>query len=245
MDNTSSNIYRTHDKEIYLQENRCKETKENFKSIVGLIGDSGVMQGGATVRDFGCAAGEFLYYMVSQFPEGTYHGYDVVPDLLAKARIMVPEAKFQSGSVLQSSLVPEASTDVSLMLGVHSIFDDFKPCFSNLIRWTRPGGRIYVLGLFNPHPVDVWVKYRSFDDPDPDHREPGWNLFSRSSVSRYLDEELGPGKHTFIPFEMPFDLDPNLDDPVRTWTFKDGGGRRLLTNGLSLLCNLDILEIRR
>ena len=240
----TNKVYRTHDKEIYLQENRYEEPKEVSKLVVGLIMDSGVMQRDATVRDFGCAAGEFLFHMVHQFPGGSYYGYDVVPDLLAKARLMVPEVGFQVGSVLDSSLVPEASTDVSIMQGVHSIFDDFKPSFSNLIRWTRPGGRIYIQGLFNPHPVDVWIKYRPVGDPNPDHCEPGWNLFSRASVSGYLDDAVGPGNYSFTPFEMPFDLDPNPHDPVRTWTFLDGRGRRLFTNGLSLICNLEILEIR-
>lgn len=69
-------------------------------------------------------------------------------------------------------------------------------------------------------------------------------MFSKASVSRYLEATLGVGKHTFTPFEMPFDLPPNPDDPVRSWTFLDGQNRRLFTNGLSLICNLEILEIR-
>ena len=45
-----------------------------------------------------------------------------------------------------------------------------------------------------------------------------------------------------VPFEMPFDLAPQPEDPLRTWTFITGG-RRQFTNGLSLLLNLEILEI--
>ncbi len=68
-------------------------------------------------------------------------------------------------------------------------------------------------------------------------------MFSKRSVARFLDRELGAGRASFLPFELPLDLPPHEDDPVRTWTFRDESGRRLLTNGLSLLCNLELLEI--
>ena len=53
----TNKIYRTHDKDIYIQENRYEETKEVFKVIVDQIRDSGVLRDGIVVRDFGCAAG--------------------------------------------------------------------------------------------------------------------------------------------------------------------------------------------
>ena len=43
---------------------------------------------------------------------------------------------------------------------------------------------------------------------------------------------------------MPFDLPPHADDPVRTWTFLDSDGRRYTMNGISLIANREILEIR-
>lgn len=240
----ASNIYRTHDKHIYLQENRYEQTKEAFKLLVNLAKESGVLKGRATVSDFGCAAGEFLYHLHHEVPNADCYGYDLLPELLDKAKAGVPGVTFLAGSVLDSNLLSPNSTDLAFMFGVHSIFEEFEPCISNLIKWTRPGGRVYILGLFNKFPVDVWVKYRMVDDPDHDHREPGWNIFSKTSVSKFLDDSVGSGNYTFTPFEMPFDLEPNPADPVRTWTFSDADGRRLFTNGLSLICNLEILEIR-
>jgi len=238
-------IERTQDKRIYLAEEHYETPKEFVKMILQRVAAHGGIPPGATVCDFGCAEGALLYHLQCQAPTASYTGYDVVPELVEKARQRVAGASFRLGSVLDRGLRPEASVDLAFMSGVHSIFDEFETSLSNLLYWTRPGGRVYLFGIFNPFPVDVWVTYRLADDPDPDHREPGWNLFSKTSISRYLDQRLGRGRHTFLPFEMPFDLPPRPDDPARNWTLRDQTGRRLLTNGLSLLLHLELLDIAR
>ena len=235
---------RTHDKAIYLTEDRYDPPKELTKRVSELIAQGGVLRQGGRLVDFGCGTGETLYYLRQQFPAASHCGIDHVPELLEKARVRVPGVTFKEGSLLDRSLLPPKSVDVTLMIGVHPQFEDFKPSFSNLLHWTRPGGHILIFGLFNPYPIDVWVTYRLVDDPDRDHREPGWNTFARVSVSRFLDAELGSGRHRFVPFELPFDLAPKPHDLVRTWTFHDREGRRQFTNGLLLICNLEFLEIR-
>jgi len=240
----SSASVRTHDKAVYLQEDRYERPKEIFKRAVELVREAGCLSAGGVVCDVGCATGEFLYYFSREFPSAKCHGLEIVPELLDRAKQRVPGVEFRLGSVLDRAALPAEFADVTFLLGVHSIFDDVEPCLGNLLRWTRKGGRLLVFGLFNPFPLDVWVKYRSADHPNPDHREPGWNIVSQASVSTYLDAQLGPGRHRFIPFELPFDLEPTPDDLVRTWTFQDARGRRLFTNGLSLLCPLLFLDIR-
>ena len=235
---------RTHDKAIYLKENRYDRPKEIFKVLGDLTERDGPVKKGAVMADFGCAAGEFLYFLGQRFPETERLGFDLVPELIAKAETMVPGAKFTVGSVLDRFLTAEASIDYAYLQGVLSIFDEFETTLDNLIAWTRPGGRIYVFGVFNPFPVDVWVRYRLADDPHRDHREPGWNMFSKKSISDFLNKRLGAGRHYYQPFAMPFDLEKQDDDPVRSWTMKDEAGARLFTNGLSLLLNLEVLVIR-
>lgn len=236
-------VERTHDKAIYLEEDRYENPKEMFKILASRALDSGAFRKGARVADIGCATGEYLYYLRSLFPDAEYHGYDVVPEFLDKARRKVSGVTFHQGSVLDRGTLAPASMDVTFLIGVMQIFDEFETCISNLLHWTVPSGRVFVVGLFNPYPIDVWVKYRLSRDPDPQHREPGWNMFSMASVSQYLDLCVGAGRYSFTPFEMPFDLPPHTTDPVRTWTFRDGNGRRLFTNGLSLICHIEILEI--
>lgn len=240
----SDNFGRTHDKETYLRESRYTQPKEYFKLLVDRARAANAISDGSSVVDFGCAAGEFLYYLHDEFPTVSLTGYDVVPELIEKARAHVPGVTFELGSVLDPTLFLENSLDVAFLLGVHSIFDDFRGCFSNLMRWTRPGGHIYIFGLFNPFPLDVWVSFRRHGVESHVTREPGWNMFSKSAVSEFIEQTLGPNHHTFIPFEMPFDIATDPTDLVRSWTMIDEKGRRHVVNGLSLLCNLELLELR-
>jgi len=50
-------------------------------------------------------------------------------------------------------------------------------------------------------------------------------------------------KFGFEKFTLPFDL-PRTKDVMRSWTEKDGRGRRIFMNGLGREINLQILEIR-
>ncbi len=236
-------IERTHDKQIYLKEDRYDNPKENHKIIAKLIMESGVLQEDSTLCDFGCATGEFLYYLSKQFPKAKYYGYDIIPELIEKARRRVPSVEFQVGSTLDKNLLPAKSIDIATLIGVHAMYDTIEPWLSNLIYWTRKGGRIEIFGPFNPYPVDVWMMCRRVDDLDPSHREIGWNLFSLASVREYLDSTK-VAKYSFTLFEMPFDLPPRLDDPLRSWTFLDRGNRRLFMNGASLILNYYCLEIQ-
>lgn len=235
---------RAYDKELYLREDRYDNPKEVSKTLAQMATTSGLLRPGNIVRDFGCAGGEFLYYLSSICPEAHYYGYDIQPELVLRARERVLGVEFQVGSVLDEMLLPEGVSDISYMLGVHTYFDDFEPSFRNLLRWTRKGGRIYILGLFNPFPVDVQVHYSLADGQNAGQHGSSWIMFSKRTVSKWLDTVVGFGKHTFVHFEMPFDLPPHPDDPIRTWTFMNSQNRRIFTNGLSLICNLEILEIR-
>jgi len=185
--------------------------------------------------DVGCAAGEFLYFLHS-LPEAQLKGIDVVPELLEKTRAMVPTASIDTGSIIDPNALEASSFDVLFFFcsGVVQIFDDFKLCLSNLISWCKPGGRIYIAGIFNPFPIDVWIQYRKSSDPD-EHREPGWNLFSEESMGKFLHDSPKCHKYVFHDFKMPFDISKHEHDFMRTWTMK-GDGERILTNGLSLLC---------
>lgn len=229
--------------ETYLSEDRYEQPKEIFKFLARLLELSGDYTEQSLICDIGCATGEFLYYMKRRFPGPRYLGLEVLPALITKAKERVQDVEFVVGSLLDRSVLPPSFADATFMLGVHAIFDEFETWISNLLYWTRPGGQIFVFGPFNPYPVDVWVKYRLAEDPNPSHREPGWNIFSQASISKFLDTKLGKGKHSFTPFEMPIDINPHPTDVVRTWTFFDAEGRRLVTNGLSIISNQQILQI--
>jgi SAM-dependent methyltransferase len=225
--------------------------QEIYKYVAQAARQAGSLRDGAIVCDFGCAAGDFLFYLRSLAPDARYFGYDLANAAIVQAQAreqarqddLSPAILFRPGSVLDKALLPAASLDVAFMLGVHPFFDEIESALANLLLWARGGGYLAIFGLFNPYPVDVHVTYRPVGDSPAGESGRGWNLFAKAAVSRYLDDALGPDKHRFTPFILPYDLPPDPADPTRSWTMMAGDGRRWLTNGLSLLLNQELLEI--
>ena len=95
---------RLHD-HIYLKENRYKNTKEMFKFIDKEAFKKKSKNHVEEVCDFGCAAGEFLYFLRDKYLNKNFTGVDVRGDLLSKARKVVKNVKFLKGSVLNQKLL--------------------------------------------------------------------------------------------------------------------------------------------
>ena len=195
------------------------------------------------VCDFGCAAGEFLYFLSRCFPSCRFCGVDLLPELIAKAKQQAISADWLEGSVLDKDLLAARSSDISLLFGVLGIFDDFEIALRNLIHWTADSGRIYVHSCFNAYPVDVILNYRLSSNRHEPVYETGFNIFSKQSITQFLDSHPRVASCTFHPVELAIDLLPDQEDPLRSWTFQDDCGHRLITNGLSIIQQQSILEI--
>ena len=232
---------RTHD-QIYMHENRYKKTKEMFKFIERKAFNNKRILKKEVICDFGCAAGEFLYYLKKKHPNNFFVGTDIRNDLIHKGKKILPDIKFLKKSVLKKNSFSKNLFHKSFLIGVHPIFDEFEKCFSNLIYWTKPSGKIFICEMFNPHPIDVLIKYRDSSKYNKGNYESGWNIFSEKSVSNFLRKNKSVKKFKFDKFTMPFDLKPQKD-PVRSWTFRDSKRRRFVTNGLSIIQPQQLLTI--
>jgi SAM-dependent methyltransferase len=233
---------RTHDN-FYAAEARRGTVKDIFRviadNIEGVAGDRAL-----EIGDIGCATGDLPFYLATRFPACRVTGYEYLDTLLATAREVYPEIAFEQADITRRESLPDASHDVLTVAGVISIFDDVAPVIDNLIHWVRPGGRVLVMGMFNPHDLDVYVKYKPSAQPVADGLESGWNIVSQASVGRIL-EVRGVTDYRFHPFEIGTDLEPRDDDPVRSWTETDAAGRRQIFNGLNLRQPFHLLEINR
>ncbi|MDM7932263.1 class I SAM-dependent methyltransferase [Tabrizicola sp.] len=232
---------RTHDL-LYLDENRYEGTKESFKfTLHSALEFAG--QEPKTVLDVGCAAGEFPFFLVRALRDAQTHGMDVLPELIDKARENVPEATFSVGSVLDLGAI-DKTYEMVFLVGVHSIFDEIEPWLSNLLKWTTSGGTVAVFGLINSHPIDVFVRARSQSDAS-EHREPGWNNFSRATFEGLLDSREDVSRYAFVDFVIPIDLEPHPDNPLRSWTEKRDTGERFIVNGLGLIHDFKVMCIQK
>lgn len=236
-------VKRTHDA-FYLQENRYGKPIEAHKFVMKTIAESFDLQrSDLVICDVGCAAGEFLYFMRSLAPNAVLEGYEFLPELVEKARHNVERVNFSVASVLDRHSLETNHSDLTTLIGVHSIFDEFETCFGNLIDWTRPGGSVYVFGMFNHFQIDVFVKYRESKNYRSECLESGWNMFSVESVSNYLKKHPKVASFRFVPFEIGLDVPQNPNDCVRGWTEQYASGRRMITNGLCLIQPIQILQI--
>lgn len=231
---------RTHD-QLYLNENRYNQPKEMFKFISKHAFKKNDKKD-EIACDFGCAAGEYLFYLNKKFPLKKLIGVDVRSDLLQKAKKFLPQVKFLKGSVLNKGILNSKIADKSFLIGVHPIFDNFEKCFSNLIHWTKPRGTIYICDMFNKYPVDVLIKYKLSKNYTSDTYESGWNIFSEKSVSLYLKKNKRVKSFTFKNFDMPFKLRPKKDF-IRSWTI-NSDKKRIMTNGLSIIQQQTLLSIK-
>jgi len=244
-----TNYVRTHDS-FYLQENRYKDPKELHLEIVQRIKSLEISSSGYVVEsilDAGCAAGEFAYLLRDKFPECNISGFDLLPELISKAINEVKNVGFYQGDILSEDSAPKDSADIVTCTGVLSIFDTFEKCIDNLITWAKPGGTVFLHSLFNTFPFDVQVHYNPSALYGLGPLESGWNIFSRESVSKFLDELKDKEiiqQYAFHDFSMNREL-PKQPDLVRSWTFRDECDTLHITNALMLLQPHAILEIRK
>lgn len=191
-----------------------------------------------------CAAGELTNHIQNTFPNSTVTGVDPIRSLIDKAKSNVPNAKFKVGSILDSGVVDAMSYNMVVCCGVIGIFDEFEEVMSNLISWVSDDGILLVSWMFNEHPVDVWVRYRTYGEHATEHRESGWNIFSQAAVTSFLEKHSRVSSWNFSPFRLPIKINQNPNDPARTWTFDDNEGNRMVTNGLRLICNDTLLTVK-
>lgn len=236
-------IVRNHDEVMYLKENRYEKPKKIHLDIIKMIKHELKTYHGNSISDYGCAAGEFEYALVKEFSDFNIKGYEYVDALLEKAKKNVDGVEFKLGDLNDINTSEENSNDFSLSVGVLPIFECFKNPLNNLIYWTKSNGVIFIHSLFNEYDFDVFIKYNHSKDYNKDFRETGWNIFSKKSISKFLEANEKVLSHSFIDFNLDFNLDKQPDDYLRSWTFKNNDEDRLITNGLCLLQPHSILKI--
>ncbi len=191
--------------------------------------------------DVGCAAGDFLQYAQNRYPGARCEGVEYDAELVELARQRDGHCVVHQGDANRMSALPDNAFDAVFLTGVHSIFDDFRPSFSECVRVAKNGGVVLITGLFNDYPLDARIQWRYAEQFEaPWH--PGYNLFSKQSVGAFLNELVSVKRYSFEKFSLPFDLQPQTD-PVRSWTETGADGQRTLRNGIMPL-PLELLMIQ-
>lgn len=194
---------------------------------------------GEEFLDVGGASGDLSAYLKERFKYQNQFGIEYDKELVSLAHKNYQNIQMLEGDAENLPPVWNNKFSIVSMVGVMSIFDDFKPSLSECIRVIKSGGTIIVIGHFNEFPVDALIHWRYSNNEGNWNK--GYNLFSIDSVSSYLENSSRVASFTFTPFMVPFDLKAQ-DDPIRTWTEKNISGDKIFRNGIMPI-NLQILKI--
>jgi len=223
---------------IYEDTNFPEEPKENFKAVLNQIKNR-VGNNSFSHLDLGCASGEFIHYVIKEFPAASCLGIDFNSELiqLAKQTSSLSKAQFEVGDVTSFSLGKKF--DVVSMVGVLTCFEEFQPILDRMINHTKIGGAVYIVSIFNDDNIDVRLKFRNNDKNK--NWEVGYNLFPIQEVIKYAIQK-GAKQVNVKDILLPFDL-PKQQDPLRSWTVNLEPQGRYCLNGLMLLYRLKCVEI--
>lgn len=229
--------------QFHIKQGSAFEPKELFKEIAGMIRNHFEERvGTVSLLDVGCATGELSAFLKQQLgTSGFCVGFDVDPELVKNAQERFGETGIRFFEANAADFSVDQKFDVITMTSVLSYFDDPYPVLSHALSSLNEGGLLVLSGLFNEWNVDVLLKYRLEND-DPSSAGTPLNQFSKKRITEFLDAE--GYAVTFSKQIMPFDLPPDPSHPVRSWTVHVGG-ERVMTNGLKLMYDLDILQITK
>lgn len=221
-----------HQDYIYLKEDYYNNPKETFKFVTSKMKDVE----GKSILDIGCAKGEFLYYLQSQYQFAEYCGLDYSEILIKEAKSHLKSMQFYVDSAETFSL--NKQFDVITILGLIYYFDDLEKLIKNVSKHLIKNGKLYMLAMFNPYDVDVIVRYR--DNEKSSEFETGWNMHSIPTFKKTLE------KNNLIvivqeQFVLPFEIEEG-DDPCRSWSIKVDD-KQYFRNGLGQIWQLMFFEI--
>ncbi len=229
------------DDEIYLNHNNYKKPKQTHKKILNII-DSLNPEAGQTILDCGCAAGELIYFLVSNFKEINISGFDISPKMISKAKEKIPGVEFfvQDLSQKFSDWCIKPKKDIVILSGVIQIFDDFEYVINNLILCANNRGNIIISLPYNKDPIDVIMRYRRFNDKK---WESGWNITCKESIENFLKTKQEINNFFWDDVTSPDNLSKKKNDPMRKWT-TNINGKNTTVVGSSQIINQTILVIK-
>ena len=239
-------IVRTHD-DLYLKDRRKKNTKEYFKFLYKNLSKNYLLKSKKKVNiiDIGCATGELIYYLKTKFKNAIFTGSDVHAKLIkvAKKDKDLRDVNFSVENIINNpKKIHLKRFDIILFIAVHSIWDQIDTWFSNLRKYGKKGSTIYIFGLFNPNPLDTFVKVRR-NNSKKNVLEPGWNLISINTFKKYFKLKKIKN-YKFHRWEIKIALSKNKKDPMRSFTQKLSNNKYQLTSGIGLIHNLYLLEVK-
>jgi ubiquinone/menaquinone biosynthesis C-methylase UbiE len=214
---------------------------EQQKFLEKLLADSG--ENFSEVADIACGGGTLSYHLRSIYPNAHFTLSDFNEDGMKLAIELNGETcSYVPGNIYELINLPDNKFDLVCCWQTLSWLDEPEKALNELIRITKPGGKIYASSLFNiHHDVDIFAKLL-------DHTRPNgelglafsYNTYSAKTVAKWLDKKVETFKlHEFIP-AIDFTFEGR---GIGTFTVNSDKGRMQISGGY--LMNWSVLEIKK
>lgn len=231
----------------YLNQKFLKEPKQSHSKLIKLILDNVNFKKNYKFKmvDVGCADGQLLYHFNKlRIQNVDMEGLDIHSSLIKKAKkINRTNIKFKVGSALNQKVYKKSSKDIVISAGVMPIFSNYKDHLDNLIYWAKPGSVIIIMSIFNENNYDTNISY-SESSANNKKIIGGWNVLSKKTVSKYLNNHKKISSFHFKNFYLTKNIKYNMQNPLKLWTLKLQNGNNLCVNGLSVIIDQKYLIIK-
>jgi len=234
----------------YLKQNFYKKPKQIHADLIKIVSKeiSKRKSTKASLVDFGCADGQFLFHLNKlKLKNISLNGVDVHDKLIKKAKIKNNnEINFRTGSILNRKIYSKNSIDVITATGVLPIFFDYKPIFENIFYWIKPGGLIVIASIFNDYNYDVFINYNESTKKNMQttKKKFGWNIFSKKTIEFFLNKNKKVKKYYFKNFDLNVKIAKNNKNLLKMWTIDDSKKKKICVNGLSIILDQKFLIIK-
>ncbi len=198
------------------------------------------------IADIACGGGTLSYHLKKIYPEAQFKLLDYNPSGIDIAKKINPESNFESvvGSIYE---LPYDSNQFDLTFCWQSLcmLDDGNKGLQELMRVTRPGGKIYISSLFNKNfDVDIYSQFQDLTlDSGKEGLKMNYYTYSEATIKKWLgpittELEL----HEFYP---TVDIkSPNHPKGTGTNTALTVEGKRLQISG-GMLMNWGLLIAKK
>lgn len=196
-----------------------------------------------SVADIACGGGTLSYHLRAIYPDAHFTLSDFNEEGMKLAQELNGDAcSYVQGNIYDLAALPDNKFDLVCCWQTLSWLDDPEKALNELVRITKPGGKIFASSLFNlRHDVDIFAKLLDHTRPNGELGLPfSYNTYSAKTVSKWLDKKVKSFHlHEFVP-EIDFTFEGR---GIGTYTVNSDKGRMQISAGY--LMNWSILEIEK
>ncbi|SHN82365.1 class I SAM-dependent methyltransferase [Bradyrhizobium erythrophlei] len=227
------------DLDYAYHERQFDEPYQSTLAFCAWLEQIGAMKPDAVSRvlDIGCGQGANLFYMQNHFPNATFTGIDLNPNLVARGNAIyerhgLSRARLLSGDLYK--LDPEVCRDVDCLVSFQTL--SWLPEFKRPLRSfaaTRAKW-ICLSSLFFDGQATCTIEIQEYDENYQEKGKGFCNVYSLPVVEKFL-LSLGYGGLQSIPFEITIDLPRPSHKGLGTYTRRTTDGARMQISGPLLM----------